>query len=185
MTMRQIWTVFLPVVVAGCATTPASLKGSFTEVTPEQIRGGPEHHGGMHVRWGGDIANVAPGKEQTCFTVLSRPLNDSGRPEEGDKTLGRFIACGEGFYDPEVYSRKRQVTVVGNLVGTTTEKIGEYNYRYPKIAASTIYLWPKEQKYTPGASPYYYPYYYPYYSPFYSPFCGPFYGPWGCAPYWW
>lgn len=186
MTTRLPWPIFLPLVLAACATTPSSLKGTFRDVTPEQVRGGPvDHHQGVHVRWGGDIAGVTPKKDETCFTILSRPLNDTGRPEGGDHTLGRFIACGKGFYDPEVYAQKRQVTVVGDIVGTTTEKIGEYDYHYPKVAASEIYLWPKERQYAPGNGPYYYPYYYPYYSPFYSSFCGPFYGPWGCAPYWW
>lgn len=188
MSIRRLWIFSLPLLLTACATTPVPLQGVFTDVSPEQVQGAPARHSGVRVRWGGEIADVTPGKDQTCFTVLGRPLDDTGRPERGDKTLGRFIACSDGFYDPAVYARKRDVTVVGTVVGTETKKIGEYSYHYPKVEATKVYLWPK-QAYTanyPYAYPYYYPYsYYPFGGPFYSPFCGPFYGPWGCSPYWW
>lgn len=138
MAVRRSWILLLPALLAGCALAPGPLRGAFEGVTPEQVSGGL----GDHVRWGGKIVDVAPQEHTTCFTVLSRPLNDTGRPNGGDKTLGRFIACAPGFYDPQVYTQNRLITVVGNIAGTTTKKIGDYPYRYPTVKVSKIYLWP-------------------------------------------
>ena len=180
--MHRLWIVFVAVLLGACATTPASLQGEFSDVTPIMVQSSGSPQTGVEVRWGGIIAEVVPGKEDTCLTILSRPLDASGRPEEGDQTMGRFIACSKGFVDPAVYAQKREVTVVGTLEGTETRNIGEYAYRYPKVALNTIYLWPKREKYRPVYPP---PYYYPYYDPFYRPYCGRLHRPWDCSPYWW
>lgn len=138
MTMRCVRILLCSLALSGCAMAPDPLQGSFEHVTPAQISGGV----GEHVRWGGKIVKVAPQADRTCFTVLSRPLEDSGRPKPGDTSMGRFIACAKGFYDPQVYTEKRQVTVVGNISGTTTRKIGGYPYHYPTVKAAEVYLWP-------------------------------------------
>lgn len=139
MTMRRVWILLsFSLALSACALAPDPLRGQFEHVTPAQISGGL----GEHVRWGGKIVHVDPKANQTCFTVLSRPLKDNGRPERVDRSLGRFIACAKGFYDPQVYTEKRQVTVVGNISGRTTKKIGEYSYHYPTVKALKIYLWP-------------------------------------------
>ncbi len=182
--MYRLWIAFAAVFVSACATIPAPLQGEFSDVTPEMVQSSGSPQTGVEVRWGGIIAEVVPGKEDTCLTILSRPLDSSGRPEEGDQTMGRFIACSKGFVDPAVYAQKREVTVVGTLEGTETRNIGEYAYRYPKVALNSIYLWPKREKYRPAYLPPYYPYY-PYYDPFYRPYCGRLHHPWDCSPYWW
>lgn len=181
--MRRLWITLLPVlfVLNGCATTPVPLRGDYSDITPREAQNAASSPTGMEVRWGGAITDVTPGKSQTCFIILSRPLDNTGRPEDTDATLGRFIACSKGFFDPVVYAQKREVTVKGTLAGNETRKVGEYEYHYPRVDASLIYLWPRrEENY-----PVYYPYYYPYYGPFYDPFWGPFYRPWRYSPYWW
>jgi outer membrane lipoprotein len=115
---------------------------------------------GQPVRWGGRIVKSTPGPEQTCIEVVSLPLDAQTRPREIDATTGRFVACGSGFYDPAIYAADRDVTVVGTLDGSQQGKVGDLDYRYPRVAAETIYLWPQPQSY-----PYYYgggPYWYPY-----------------------
>ena len=182
--MQRLWIAVIAVLLSACATTPAPLKGAFSDVTPEMVQSAASPPTGEEVRWGGIIAEVTPGKEETCLTVLSRPLDSTGRPIEGDQTMGRFIACSKGFVDPAVYAQKREVTIVGTVQGTEVRNIGEYAYRYPKVALTTIYLWPKREKYRPVYPPPYYPYY-PYYDPFYRPYCGRLHHPWACSPYLW
>ncbi len=194
--MRRIWLLLIPTAfLTACASTPAPLKGQYADTTPQQVHGNVDAYVGRHVRWGGDIASVKPGQNSTCVTVLARPLDGEARPKDTDQTLGRFIACSSGFYDPAVYAQKREVTVVGTIAGSKTEKIGDYDYTYPEVTADNIYLWPKRPQFN-GAYPYYYPYgmyYSPYSSPFFGPFgggfgtpyCGLHYRPWGCGPYWW
>src|SRR6185437_7046096 len=84
--------------------------------------------------------------------------------------LGRFVACKQGFYDPEVFAKGREITVTGSLDGTVQHKIGEYDYTYPRVAANTIYLWPKRPIYMQRPDPW-------------GPWgpCDPFWSGWGCG----
>ena len=146
MSFRHFWPLTL-LMLAACANVPSRLSGGpFAAVSPHMAQ--TQDLVGSRVRWGGTIAKVMPGKEETCFEVVGRPLDASARPEEGDKTEGRFIACSGGFYDPEVYARGREITVIGTLQIPQLGKIGEYEYRFPRVSASEIYLWPKIERIT-------------------------------------
>lgn len=162
---------WLPIIVglllAACASTPPPLAGGpFAEVGHEQALG--EEGLGAEVRWGGSIVTVTPEEQQTCFEVISHPLDRRGRPRDTDTTAGRFLACAEGFFDPAIYTYGREVTVVGRVVAPETGKVGGYTYRYPRLAAETVYLWPERLADDWGGY-YWGPYWYPY------PFWG--YGP--------
>jgi outer membrane lipoprotein len=65
--------------LAGCATVPQPLQGNYTNVTTASAQQGGA--GGTRVRWGGEIIKTEPGQQETCFYVLSRPLDDQARPE--------------------------------------------------------------------------------------------------------
>jgi len=166
--------------LGGCATVPQPLQGNYANVTTTAAQQGGA--GGTQVRWGGEIIKTEPGPQQTCFYLLSRPLDQQARPKAGTDgdSQGRFVACREGFYDPEVFTRGREMTVTGTLHGTVSQKVGEFDYAYPRVEADVVYLWPKRQLVQRA-----------YYGPgFYDPFWGPGYGPryygyggWG-NPYW-
>ena len=160
--------------LGGCASIPQPLAGNYTNVTTSSAQQGGA--GGTRVRWGGEIIKTEPGPQQTCFYLLSRPLDSQARPETGNsgENQGRFVACRNGFYDPEVFVRGREVTVTGTLHGTVSQKVGDYDYAYPRLEADVVYLWPKRvpiNRYPPG---------------FYDPFWGPGFGPsYGFGdPYW-
>lgn len=161
--------------LAACATVPEPLAGTYTPLLPSQAAQGGA--GGSSVRWGGQIIKTEPKADQTCFYVLSRPLNDKARPLERGTSHGRFVACHQGFYDPEVFTKGRDVTFTGQVHGIVSKMVGKYNYAYPRVEAQTVYLWPKqprvvERRYR--ASPYGYG--------FGNPFWGPI-GPW-YDPFW-
>ena len=63
-----------------------------------------------------------------------------------DASGGRFIACRAGFYDPAIFQVDREVTVTGVVDGFETRRIGEYDYRFPRLAADVIYLWPVRER---------------------------------------
>ena len=161
--------------LGGCATMPQPLQGTYTDVTSSAAQQGGA--GGTDVRWGGEIIKTEPGPQETCFFILARPLDSQARPEIGrsGSDAGRFVACHSGFYDPEVFTRGRELTVTGTVQGTVTQKVGEYEYPYPRVQADVVYLWPKRPVYVGN----------PYPSAFYDPFWGPW-GPWGYGgyPYW-
>ena len=162
------------VLLAGCATVPAPLVGNnFTPVTPQQAVG--QSTGGQRVRWGGEIINVEPRADTTCFEILSRELYDDARPNRRDQSDGRFLACKQGFYDPAVYVKGRDITVVGTINGNEKHKVGQYDYTFAKVDADEVYMWPR-RVYAAG-------YYDPYWGSCYAdPFWGPRWGPgWGCG----
>jgi outer membrane lipoprotein len=156
--------------MAACATVPQPLQGNFTNVSSLNAQQGSAN--GTQVRWGGNIISTEPGQQSTCFYVLAHPLDSQARPTGGSSdTQGRFVACHSGFYDPEVFKPGREVTFTGTVQGTMTRKVGDYDYAYPRLEASVVYLWPKRQVMAG----------YPYYGPgWYDPFWGPYWGPgWG------
>lgn len=149
--------------LGGCATIPQPIAGNYAPVTLAAARSGAAN--ATPVRWGGEIIKVEPGQQQTCFFVLARPLDSQARPESGGQSLGRFVACKQGFYDPEVFAKGREITVTGTLDGAVQHKIGKFDYTYPRVAANNVYLWKPL----------------PHYSAVYDPW-GPW-GPWG-DPFW-
>jgi len=153
--------------LGGCATVQQPIAGKdFSAVTPQQAVA--QNTRGERVRWGGEIIRVDPKPDSTCFEVLSRELYGDARPSRHDGSDGRFIACGKGFYDPAVYGKGRDLTIVGQVVGTEQRQVGDYNYTYARVDADGVYLWPhRERDYAYDPWPYYY---------------DPFWGPWWWAP---
>ncbi|HZP42723.1 MAG TPA: Slp family lipoprotein [Candidatus Binatia bacterium] len=146
--MRRLALVLVPLALAACTRPPANLAGRFDPVTVRDAQTRPQQ--GAAVRWGGTLVRTTPGRDQTCFEILNRPLDREARPMPSDRDAGRFIACAPGFYDPLVYVPGRDITVTGALNGTTTRPLGGYDYTYPRIDATTVHLWPERL----AASPY-------------------------------
>lgn len=160
--------------LAGCATVPKPLEGTYADVSTVNAQQGGA--GGTKVRWGGEIIKTEPGPQETCFYMLAHPLDSQARPRAGrgdDKQDGRFVACHAGFYDPEVFSKGRELTVTGTVHGMVTRKVGDYDYAYPRVEADVVYLWPRRPVTVN----------YPYPPGFYDPFWGPW-GPGFGYPYW-
>jgi outer membrane lipoprotein len=158
--------------LGGCATAPVPLAGEFAVLTPAQSVA--DSRSGERVRWGGEIIKVDPRADSTCFEILSRELDGRARPLARDHSDGRFIACRAGFYDPEVFVRGRDITIVGNVTGSEKGRVGEFDYTYARVAAEAVYLWPKrplvvEQRHN-GWGP--------------DPFWGPGYGPYWGGGFW-
>jgi len=156
--------------ITACVSIPAQLQGDYADVSPARVQ--PDVFG-TNVRWGGVVVDTRNEKDRTCFEVLSRSLDSSMRPKDEDQTAGRFIACTNGFHDPEVYAKGREVTITGQIRNVEMRKIEEFDYRYPVVEISNLVLW-EERKDVIIYDRYYDPFYYPY-------FWG---GPaWGWYPY--
>lgn len=137
---RQAGLVLTILLLTACSSTPKALKGTFASLEPDQAS---VRDLGAEVRWGGVILDARPDARQTCFEVLSRSLDRSFRPEAEDLTQGRFIACRDGFLDPEVFAKGREITLTGSLVALDERQVGEFNYRYPVLSARFITMWPE------------------------------------------
>lgn len=164
------------VFLSACSSAPKSLRGEYPEIIPNSVS---DRDLGADVRWGGIILATQPEAQQTCFEILSRDLSSSMRPRDEDHTAGRFIACNPGFHDPEVFVKGREVTVIGQLQQIDSRKVGEYDYRYPVLAAQFLTMWPERPDVI--IRDYYDPFYQPGY---WGPYWGPYYHPYGYgAPY--
>ncbi len=157
--------------LGGCATAPTPLAGEFATLTPAESAASARS--GDRVRWGGEIIKVEPRADSTCFEVLSRDLDASARPLRRDHSGGRFIACRAGFYDPEVFVRGRDITVVGSVTGSEKGRVGEFDYTYARVAADAVYLWPKRPLVVEQRN---------HWGP--DPFWGPGFGPYWGGGYW-
>lgn len=131
-----------------------------------QIQKQPDSYLGQPLRWGGTILNTQNKQNATWVTIVAFPLSDSGRPMESDSSPGRFIAVIDDFLEPLVYTKDREITVRGKLIGNETIKVGDFPYPYPLLKADNYYLWATKPEIIDVNPPYYWPYY-P--SPFYNP----------------
>lgn len=150
--------------VSACTTIPTQLQGEYPQVSPARVDSSTF---GSTVRWGGVIIDTRNEENKTCFEILSRNLGKYMRPELEDSTLGRFIACKDGFYDPEVFAEGREITLTGTVRTIEEHPVDDFNYRYPVLDAKDIVLWEKRKQVIVYNNPYYYPFY------------GGFYGGWG------
>jgi outer membrane lipoprotein len=130
----------LALVLGACASAPAPLQGQYSAISPSEAaaRGAT----GERVRWGGQVVAIHNAANESCFEVVGKPVGVDGRPLVRDSSAGRFIACRAGFYDPAVFTAGREVTISGTVAAFETRKIDQYDYRYPRVAAEVVYLWP-------------------------------------------
>lgn len=141
---RIVYALALASLMAGCAGVPKPLDGAYLATQPRDSSASGRT--GDTIRWGGTIIAVEPEAERTCIQILARELGRDARPRQRDPDHGRFVACRNGFYDPEVFADGRDVTITGTVVAMTTREVGDYRYPMPEVAADVIYLWPPRRE---------------------------------------
>lgn len=131
--------------LVACSSLPREIRNA--------PRGGAEFHEAIRspdefkereVRWGGEIIGVENRDSVSWVEVLQRPLDVDGRPMKTDHSSGRFIARVQGFLDPAVYAKGRQLTVYGTIERGAPGKIGNQAYIYPIITSERIHLWERD-----------------------------------------
>lgn len=173
----RILLLVLPI-LTGCTVSPiakplraaAEHQPTFTDIAAR-----PEAYKGRAVLLGGTIVQTTNLPKSTEIEVLQKPLaryND--RPEDSDRSYGRFLIRCPGFLDSAIYAKNRDVTVAGTIEGQETRPLDQIQYTYPVIGCQDIHLWPNQSQaiyaYPPpyGYGPWwrgwpgYYPYWYPY-----------------------
>jgi outer membrane lipoprotein len=169
--MRRALLLLATSALAACARPPLELRGEgFSPITVVEAQN--EDRSGERVRWGGTIAATRPERDATCVEVVSLPLDVRTRPRRTDRSFGRFLACAPGFYDPEIYAPRREVTVVGSLDGREHGRVDDYDYTFPIVRAEAIHLWPerldeRRMHYGVGVGPPWYPYWWGWWGPSY------------------
>ena len=142
-TIIVLTSVLTACLLSACVTGPKPLRGEFSNLSPAQAS--KDNTVNAKVRWGGRIVAVNNKTDRTCFEVVGLYLSNGARPQKLDKSEGRFIACRNGFYDPDVFKAGREITITGAIDRFENGKIGDYDYRYPILIADVVYLWPERR----------------------------------------
>lgn len=128
-------------IMTGCVSIPPVLQGDYSSLTPAGSK--QKHPMNVPVRWSGLIINTENRKDKTCFEIVQTQTNKNLRPIKViPKDSSRFFACKAGFMEPHAFN-KRLVTITGNLVAYSNQKIDEYEYEYPVVKTEKIYIWRK------------------------------------------
>ena len=140
--MRFLTITIVILALSACTTIPEQIDGTYPEISPARVEPGVF---GSSARWGGVILDANNKGSGTCFEVLSRELDKFLRPELADATLGRFIACADGFHDPVIFTEGREITVTGLIQNIEVRKVGDFDYRYPVLKVEDLVLWEKRR----------------------------------------
>lgn len=164
------------VLLAACAPFPQKLlREAEPAVSLSDVQKVPDRYNGKVVIWGGVILETINRKSETVLKVMQTELDFQKRPRNVDRSSGRFMVRYEGFLDPYIYSKGREITLIGVIIGKEEQEIGEIRYVYPVVDSRDVRLWEKSQeiRYRDPwfwGSPYGWGYPYPW---------------WPGPPYWW
>jgi len=152
-------------ILAGCSVVPRELRREVDRsISFQELKQSPDAYVGRKVLLGGEIIETRVFQDETELEILQKPLGSGDAPLETDKSGGRFLVQNKAYLDPAIYRSGRYVTVLGEVMGEKTLRIGETDYRYPLLVSKFLHLWSRARRY------YYYPYYDPYYPYYYSPY---------------
>lgn len=144
---KHISVLALATLLSACATTqsnyPQDLRGNFETLSARDAALADYSH--RQVRWGGRIIQIEPKEDRTCFEMVAAQLDAQGRPDWRDESDSRFIACRSGFFDPTIFRINRDVSFTGTIAGYESRRIGQNDYRFPRLEADTVHLWPERQ----------------------------------------
>lgn len=112
------------------------------EVTFEELAREPERHAGRYLLLGGAIVSVRSHTDDVSeLEVVQHPVDHRGRIIDTNRSAGRFIVKDDTFRDPSVYRSGRLITVVGQVEGSRTGRIGDLDYLYPVLTVHELRLW--------------------------------------------
>lgn len=167
----RIFSLILLLIVSCAPFSREVMKENKKDIIFSDVVKNPEKYKGELIIWGGVIVGIISRPNETLVFVRQTEIDFEKRPKDLDKSAGRFIIQYQGFLDPSIYSKDREITVAGTITGQEERAIGEHPYMYPIIKAREIHLWERR---TP---PYYYdpwlyrdPFLYPWYNYPYYPF---------------
>jgi outer membrane lipoprotein len=184
--MKTLALISAVLMLAGCAPVlDRNLMDQGQRNFPlNELRGNPDAYKGKLYILGGVIVETKFTPDGSQIEVLSTPVDKSGGLEDGQRTMGRFLAVfpkDQGLLDPLIYKKGRAVTIAGEFVETRKNKIDNYEYLYPVFRIRQIHLW-EEWNYV--QYPYPYPNY-PYPYAFHPYWYNPYWGPWPPPAGWW
>lgn len=138
--------------LSGCSTIPASIKGNNQPGLQKdflKLKQTPGLYVGQQVRLGGLVINVVNQPQETLLEIAVLPLNYNAQPEIGAQYQGRILAKSLMFLDP-VNFRNHYVTVLGNLTGSRTGRVGNSTYPFVTMNIVGYQVWQEETRIMPA-----------------------------------
>ena len=134
--------LILGLLLTACATTPPAIRHAPPgDLQLGEARDDVSAHRGTPVRWGGTIVSVENKDNETWIEVLELRLSRAGEPKRYSSSAGRFLIRVSRFLDPVLYTKGREITVIGILEGDAERSIGKQPYSFPVVKADEHYLW--------------------------------------------
>lgn len=162
--------------IFSCAPFSKNLMDQVDPTIPfREVQRDPDGFQGKMVLWGGVIVETLNRTNETVLKVRQTELDLEQRPQNTDRSQGRFIILYNGFLDPAIYKEGREISVVGEITGKEVLPLGNLRYTYPVVTAKEIRLWERQIPYGPHYPPYYYDPFYPWW----------WHRPYWRHPYWW
>ncbi len=147
--------------ITGCAVISQQVRDkALPPVSFAELIAAVDQYKGQTVIQGGYIVSVENLKDQTRIVAVQTTLGVNQKPNSKDLTQGRLILIYNGFLDPEVYTKKRQITVGGRVLDSSAND-PQPPFPYLKIELAEIHLWPVEKPVAPYPywdDDYWYPY---------------------------
>jgi len=139
----RLWFPVLIVLLGGCGPTISTAMHDQADpsATFEAVNHEYDHFKGKIVIWGGVIIGVHNTQDSTWIELLEEPLDDSDRPILGAPSGGRFLMVHDGFLDPAVYLRGRELTVAGIVQDRKNRPLEGVEYRLPVVESKEMILW--------------------------------------------
>lgn len=140
--------LFLAILFTGCSrynVIPDRLEGQVNDtLTFKHVKDNPEAYKGELLVVGGEVLSVDRRQDTTRIEVLQLPLDEEYIPaNQRTQTQGRFIALSKGQdpLDPALLDKGVAISMVGELIGNETIKVGEDEKRVPLFGIKDITIW--------------------------------------------
>ncbi len=131
----------------GCtyAISPAVRDHADKTIPFEKLLADPESCTGKLFILGGTIAQTSTTQQGTLIEVVQKRLDYWGKPEHSQRTGGRFLALHPGHLNPMAYAPGRDITIAGEVQGTSSRLLGDNHYDYPVLLLKEHKLWERER----------------------------------------
>ncbi len=141
--------LILGLLLTACAMTPPAIRHAPPgDLQLGETRDDVSAHRGTPVRGGGVIVSVENTDNETWIEVLEFKLSRTGEPKRYGPSAGRFLIRVSRFLDPLLYTKGREITVIGILEGDAERSIGKQPYSFPVVKADEHYLGRPDRRYS-------------------------------------
>jgi outer membrane lipoprotein len=139
----MMWLVILVGLTACAPGISKQVRSQVTFTEPfTQLQQDPERFEGEMAMLGGRIIENRTLETGTELVVLQLELDGSDRPQDADRSLGRYLVQADHFLDPAIYAPGTLITAAGRIKGAVQREIGQMPYRYPVLDLEEIKKWP-------------------------------------------